>query len=152
MKKLLLILLALVLASCAGQESLRQGQEMIEAGNEEAGLARLEEAMKANPNDAEIRNYYLRHRAVAVQRYLQLGDNARAAGAFDQAEASYQRALRFDPANANAKAGLEALVKERQSRQLLAEADEALKKGDAEAAAAKAKAVLATRRCAPCSS
>ena len=97
MKKLLLILGALVLFGCAGQEALKHGQEMIEAGNEEQGLARLEEAMKANPNDVEIRNYYLRHKAVAVQRYLQMGENARAAGAYDQAEASYQRALRFDP-------------------------------------------------------
>ena len=64
---------ALVLFGCAGQEALKHGQEMIEAGNEEQGLARLEEAMKANPKDAEIRNYYLRHSAVAVQRYLQIG-------------------------------------------------------------------------------
>jgi general secretion pathway protein D len=142
MKKLALILAALVLFGCAGHETLKQGQHMIEAGNEEAGLERLEEAMKANPNDAEIRNYYLRHRAVAVQRYLQIGDNARAGGALEQAEAAYQKALRFDPENANAKAGLDALVKERQSRALLAEADEALKKGDSEAALAKAKEVL----------
>ena len=53
---------------------------MIEAGNEEQGLMRLEEALKHNPNDTELRNYYLRHRAVAVQRFLQAGDNARAAG------------------------------------------------------------------------
>ena len=50
---------------------------MIESGNEEQGLARLEQAMKDHPNDVEIRNYYLRHKAVAVQRYLQIGDNAR---------------------------------------------------------------------------
>ena len=52
MKKILLILGALVLFGCAGQEALKHGQEMVEAGNEEQGLAKLEEAMKANPNDA----------------------------------------------------------------------------------------------------
>jgi len=144
MKKIFLFAIAILVAGCAGQETLRQSQHMIEAGNEEQGLARLEEAMKANPNDVEIRNYYLRHRAVAVQRYLQIGDNARAQGALDQAEASYQRALRFDPENANAKAGLDAVAKERGSRALVAEAQEALKKGDSEAALAKAQEVLKT--------
>jgi general secretion pathway protein D len=142
MKKLLLILGALVLFGCAGQEALKRGQEMIEAGNEEQGLARLEEAMKANPNDVEIRNYYLRHKAVAVQRYLQLGENARTAGAYDQAEASFQRALRFDPENANAKAGLQAVARDRATAALAKEADEAMKRGDTQNALAKAQEVL----------
>jgi general secretion pathway protein D len=144
MKMTFAFVVALLLAGCAGHETLRQGQHMIESGNEEQGLARLEEAMKANPNDVEIRNYYLRHRAVAVQRYLQIGDNARASGALDQAEAAYQRAQRFDPENANAKAGLEAVAKDRASRALVAEAEESLKKGDNEAALAKAQEVLKT--------
>jgi uncharacterized lipoprotein YmbA len=55
MKKLILIAAALALAGCAGKETLKQGQYMIEAGNEEQGLARLEEALKANPNDTELR-------------------------------------------------------------------------------------------------
>jgi general secretion pathway protein D len=144
MKKTLLTLGALVLFGCAGQEALKHGQEMVEAGNEEQGLAKLEQAMKANPNDVEIRNYYLRHKAVAVQRYLQMGDTARAAGAFDQAEAAYQRALRFDMENANAKAGLEALARERATASLVKEADEAMKRGDSQAALAKAQEVLKT--------
>ena len=142
MKKVLLLLSAIVLTGCAGHETLKQSQHMIEAGNEEQGLLRLEEAMKANPNDAEIRNYYLRHRAVAVQRYLQIGDNARASGALEQAEAAYQRAQRFDPDNANARAGLEAVAKDRASRGSVAEAEEALKRGDNEAALAKAHEAL----------
>jgi general secretion pathway protein D len=144
MKKTFAFVIAVLLAGCAGHEALRQGQHMIEAGNEEAGLARLEESMKANPNDVEIRNYYLRHRAVAVQRYLQIGDNARASGALDQAEAAYQRAQRFDPENANARAGLEIIAKERATRGLVTEAEEALKKGDNEVALAKAQEALKT--------
>ena len=141
MKKLT-ILLILFIAGCAGQETLKQSQHMIEAGNEEQGLARLEEAMKANPNDAEIRNYYLRHRAVAVQRYLQTGDNARASGQLDQAQAAYTRAQRFDADNANARAGLAAVAKDRASLSVVKEAEEAFKRGDMDAALAKAKEVL----------
>ena len=89
MKKLLaLIILALVVAACA-HENFRQARIEVEAGNEEAGLARLEQQVKENPNDVELRNYYLRHKEVAVQRYLALGDNARSAGAMDRAMQSY---------------------------------------------------------------
>ena len=142
MKKILLILGALVLFGCAGQEALKDGQEMVEAGNEEQGLAKLEEAMKANPNDAEIRNYYLRRKAIAVQRQLQMGDNARAAGYIDQAEAAYQRAQRFDPANANAQAGLDAVARDRASAVLVKEAEEALRSGNQQEALAKAQEAL----------
>ncbi|HEX6528939.1 MAG TPA: secretin N-terminal domain-containing protein [Burkholderiales bacterium] len=139
---MLLLLASAALVSCAGQEKLKQGQEMIEAGNEEQGLARLEEALKSNPNDTELRNYYLRHRAVAVQRYLQAGDNARAAGQIDAAQVAYQRAQRFDPDNANAQAGLDAVERERASLGTVREAQDALKKGDQDAALAKAKEAL----------
>ncbi len=143
MKKLILSLLASVaLLGCAGPEKLKQGPEMIEAGHEEQGLARLEEALKSNPNDTELRNYYLRHRAVAVQRYLQAGDNARASGNIDAAEVAYQRAQRFDPENANAQAGLDAVERERASLGTVREAQEALKKGNQDAALAKAKQAL----------
>ena len=143
MKKLVLLLAALALFGCA-HETLQHGQDMIEAGNEEQGLAKLEQAMKDHPNDVEIRNYYLRHKAVAVQRYLQIGDNARSSGNVDAAEAAYQRAQRFDPANANAQAGLEAVARERASAGLVKQADEALKRGDNQAALARAQEVLKT--------
>jgi len=143
MKKLVLLLAALALFGCA-HETLQHGQDMIEAGNEEQGLAKLEQAMKDHPNDVEIRNYYLRHKAVAVQRYLQIGDNARSSGNIDAAEAAYQRAQRFDPANANAQAGLEAVARERASAGLVKQADEALKRGDNQAALARAQEVLKT--------
>ena len=67
MKKLLvLILVALALAACATNENFRQARTEVEVGNEEAGLARLEQEMKANAQDVELRNYYMRHKEVAV--------------------------------------------------------------------------------------
>src|SRR5688572_13673585 len=123
-------------------EPLKGGQAKNEAGNEEQGLARLEEALKANPNDTEIRNYYQRHKAVAVQRYLQAGDNYRAAGQIDGAEAAYQRAQRFDPASNHAQAGLDAVARERASQAQVREAQEALKRGDTETALRTAQEVL----------
>ena len=141
-KKLILFFAAAALLGCAGQEALKQGQQMIEAGNEEQGLMRLEEALKHNPNDTELRNYYLRHRAVAVQRFLQAGDNARAAGQLDAAETAYQKAQRFDADNANVTAGLAAVARERASLSVVREAEEAYKRGELDTALNKAKEVL----------
>ena len=80
MKRLAILLTIVIVTGCAG-DTLRQSQALIESGNEEQGLERLEQALREHPDDVELRSYYLRHRAVAVQRYLQTGDNARAAGA-----------------------------------------------------------------------
>jgi general secretion pathway protein D len=133
---------ALALAACAANESFRQGRDMVESGEVDAGLERIEQAMKAAPGDREIRNYYLRNRAVAVQRYLVLGDNARSVGAIDRAEAAYRRALRFDADNERARAGLEAVAKDRRAAAAIAEAEILMKKGDSESAYARAKVIL----------
>jgi general secretion pathway protein D len=138
----LALLASAALVGCAANESFREGRGMVEAGNVDEGLARIEQAMQADPEDREIRNYYLRNRAVAVQRYLATGDNARSAGALDQAEAAYQRALRFDPDNARAKAGMDAVARDRRLAAEVAEAAALMKKGDTQAAYAKAKLIL----------
>jgi general secretion pathway protein D len=119
------------------------GRATLESGNVEEGLAQIEEAARRDPGNVEIRNYLARQRAAAVQRYLAAGDNARSAGQLDQAGEAYQLALRFDPSNANAQAGMDKLEKERASAARVAEAEAAMKSGDSEAAYAKAKEILA---------
>jgi general secretion pathway protein D len=137
------VLAALALFGCAYNQAFVEGRGMVESGNVAEGLARIEEAAKADPKNVEIQNYYRTQRAVAVQRFLSTADNARSSGAIDQAEAAYKQALRFDPDNARAKEGLQKLAKDRQSLGLLAEAEAALKAGDTDAAYAKAKQILA---------
>lgn len=104
-----LIVIALALAACTRGEALQRSRIEIEAGHEEQGLARLEQELQAHPGDTELRNYYLQQKAMAAQRYLALGDNARAAGALERAAAAYARALRIDPENERARASLDAL-------------------------------------------
>src|SRR2546421_2927671 len=106
-------LAAIVLAGCAANETFREGRAMVEAGQVEEGLARIEQAMRADPYDLEIRNFYLRNRAVALQRYIAIGDNTRAAGALDQADTAYRAASRLEPDNPRVKAGLEAVARDR---------------------------------------
>jgi general secretion pathway protein D len=141
-KNLLTVLVSAALAGCAANETFRDGREMVEAGYVDEGLARIEEALKADPYDKEIRAFYLRNRGLALQRYIAMGDNARTSGHFDQADAAYQRALRLDPDNARAKAGLELLARDRRTAAAVAEAQALMKKGDTEAAYGIAKQVL----------
>ncbi len=139
---LVVIAAAAAMAGCAANETFREGRALVEAGAVEEGLARIEEALAADPHDREMRNFYLRNRAVAVQRYLAVAENARRAGAFDSAQAAYQRALRFEPDSARAQQGLAALALERRSAVAAAEAESLLRKGESEAAYAKAKQIL----------
>ncbi len=143
LKVLLASMAALLAASCAYNETFVQGRRMVESGHVEEGLALIGQAAAKDPDNVEVRNYYLRQKAVAVERFLTEGGNARSANVLDDAEKAYRRALGFDADNARAKAGLEAVAKDRRSVAKLAEADAALKSGDDEAAAAKAKEVLA---------
>jgi general secretion pathway protein D len=144
MKKIIaLTCIALALAACATNESFRQARIEVEAGNEEEGLARMEKELAANPKDTELRNYYQRHKDVAVQRYLAYGDNARSAGMPERAEEGYRRALRFDPENPRALAGLKALQKDREHLALLTEAQAALKAGNEAEAQQKLRQILA---------
>jgi len=143
MKKLLaFVILALVVAACATNEEFKKARIEVEAGNEEQGLARLEQEIKAHPEDVELKNYYQRHKDVAVQRYLALGDNARAAGAPDRAQAFYERALRFDPQNQHGQVGIQMVRKDREHRTLLVDAEQALKAGNAADAQAKLSKIV----------
>jgi predicted TPR repeat methyltransferase len=108
-RRFTLLLVALALAACTNDEALRESRIDIEAGHEEQGLARLAQELNAHPDDMELRDYYLRQKALAAQRYLALGDNARAAGALERAAAAYARALRIDPQNERARVSRDAL-------------------------------------------
>ncbi len=147
MNKLFLILALAIIAfmsvSCTTSQSYIDGRSMVEAGDVEGGLAKIGEELKKDPGNTEIRNYYERQKAVAVQRYLATGDNARSAGALDQAAQAYGQALRFDPENARAREGTENIRKDRESAGQVVEAQTAFKSGDTDKAYAKAKEILA---------
>jgi general secretion pathway protein D len=142
-KRFLLAFAALSIFGCAQNQPFIDARKEFESGDVEGGLAKIEAAAKADPQNQEIRNYLERQRAVVVQRYLANGENARSAGSLDQAEQAFKSAQRFDPGNARAKEGLERIAKDRRSVKLVMEAEDAMKVGDADVAYFKAKQVLA---------
>jgi general secretion pathway protein D len=138
-----LFTVVIFLFGCATSHQFTEGQKLVETGNVEEGLAVIEQELKKDPSNPEIRNYYDRQKAVAVQRYLQTGDNALSQRYFDQAEAAYKQALRFDSQNARGQQGLSQVEAAKKTAGRAAEAELLYKKGETEAAYAKAKEVLA---------
>lgn len=143
-RHVILLCAALAIAGCATTNpAFVEGRSLIESGNVEQGLARLEEATRAEPGNQEYRTYYYRQRDLAIQRYLGLAESARGVNSLDAAEASYRRILALDPSNSRATAGLDALQLERRHGDLMRQAEESYKQGDHDAARAKAREILA---------
>jgi general secretion pathway protein D len=145
---LALTLSALLVAGCAtppvnGNRSLfEEGRALINSGQVEQGLERVQAASQQEPANAEYRSLYFRQRDVAVQRYLVLGDSARGTGKLEEAEAAYKQALALDSTNARAAAALDALQADRRHRALLTEAEALIKGNKPDDAQAKVREVL----------
>lgn len=140
---LCLTMMAAALAGCAGDRYHREGLNALADGKLEDGLAKLEQAVQAEPENIRFRSDLLNRRTELVQRLLAEADNLRAAGKLEQSESSYVRVMNLEPANNRARAGVEALMRERRHEALLEQARASMKQGDAERANAAIQVVLA---------
>jgi general secretion pathway protein D len=143
MKHAGLFVFALLLAACTAQRSYEDGLGLIEQDRLEDGLARIEEAMKLEPENRQYRAALFRERDAALQRQLALAEAARQQGQFDAAEELYKRVARIAPDNPRARSGLAAVKSERRQRAQLADAEALFKKGDEASALASVRSVLA---------
>jgi general secretion pathway protein D len=141
--RILILLALLAVSGCAADRAFKEGRALVESGEVEPGLARVQEASRLDPHNLAYRQYYVRQRDIAVQRYIALAESARTAGRYDEAEAAYRRAQALDPDNPRAANGIEALRIDRRHRALVADAEERLKKGDVDGAYAEVREVLA---------
>ena len=138
-KAALLLLVVATAAGCAAQKLHRDGMDMLEEGQVEEGLSKLEQASKAAPDNVSYRRDWLRNREQLANRLLAAANSERGSGRLEAAQAIYERILRFDASNGRAMLGLEELAADRRHELLLEEARRLLKKGDAEAARALLK-------------
>jgi len=136
------ILLALLLAGCAGERYHRAGLGLLAEGKVEEGLRNLEQASKEEPDNVVFRADLLNRRAEQVNRLLAEADSARTAGKLEPAELLYQRVLAIMPGNGRAAEEIEALARERRYAPIVEQAGVAVKKGDVEQAQALLRAVL----------
>ncbi|WP_308632441.1 secretin N-terminal domain-containing protein [Massilia sp. YIM B02763] len=138
-------LLSLLLAGCAAQQAYREGNELVAQDRVEAGLAKYQEALAADPQNVVYKAAWLRARDGAVNRLLTQADRALADGKPDLAQQDYRRVLAVDPVNDRARAGLRQVEADRRHALLLDEARAALARKDLEPARQKVGAVLAER-------
>lgn len=125
----LLCAVVAMVAGCAGSQAFRQGTELLSEGKAEQGLAKLEEAVKLEPRNAEYRIALAVQRASIVSGLISTGEAARREGRLTEAERAYRQALAIDANNAMARQGLDALVAERRHRAGVIEAEGLFKKG-----------------------
>ena len=95
------------LAGCSATQLFNEGMSDINAGRLEIGLAKMEDAVKKDPDSAFLQTQLRMTRKYVVQRVLQEADAARAASDFTGARRLYEHVLELDKANAQALAGLE---------------------------------------------
>jgi general secretion pathway protein D len=143
LRGIVLALALVTLAACVRSPVLDEVKRDLAAGDAAAALARLDEAVRADPDNRELRAYYLRQRDLLVARETAAAQQALALGQYAQARAAFEAALRFDPENARALAGLRDLDAARRRAQRLAEAESLAARGDARKAEDIARAVLA---------
>lgn len=137
--------LALLLAGCAAQQAYREGNELVAQDRVEAGLAKYQEALAADPQNVVYKAAWLRARDSAVNRLLTQADRSLADGKPELAQQDYRRVLAVDPVNDRARAGLRQVEADRRHAMLLDEARAALARKDLEPARQKAGAILAER-------
>ncbi|MDB5815459.1 MAG: putative secretion system protein GspD-like [Rhodocyclales bacterium] len=127
-----LFITVLALAGCAATQAFREGNALIAAGKNEEGLAKIEEAVKLNPQNIEYRIALASRRSSIINRLVLSGETARNEGRLSDAEKAYRQVGALDANNAMARQGLEAVVLERRHRQVIADAEALLKKGTAQ--------------------
>ncbi|HZP92632.1 MAG TPA: tetratricopeptide repeat protein [Burkholderiales bacterium] len=142
MRKQALLLLLVLVAGCGGDTALRDGRRLIEQGRVEEGIYRLEQGVKAHPDDEALRTFYARSRDLYINQLLYEGEKARKLGQVERALAAFRRALELNPDSARAQAGLQAAEAELRQRDAVRQAQAAFDAGNPDEALVKVKAVL----------
>lgn len=135
------VFLALSLAGCA--TGLTEGRKLIDAGQSEAGIARLRTGMIEEPDNLELKAYYHTQRERIASQLLTQAQADLDAGRFDAAEAALNKVVAIHPENPRAHTLLDNLATARENQQRLQAASQALTAGHPEEAEQTARLILA---------
>ncbi|MDR6929235.1 secretin N-terminal domain-containing protein [Pseudomonas sp. BE134] len=128
---LLSVCIVAALAACSSaQIANKEGTELIESGQYEAGLARIEEGLREDPRDTALHIALTSGRALAVTSLLTQGDMDRAQRDFASARMAYGRVLNIEPNNRRAQDALRQLEYLRSMDEKLELARGDLRRGD----------------------
>ena len=141
-RSLCVLLLSALTAGCATDRLRREGVKAYEQGAYEKAIANLEQALKNDPSNLELRLDLRSRREAAVQQLLTAADNARANGDGEFAARSYQRVLTLEPGNDRALRGLEGVQADRRHAERTAKAAQLFAAKQFDAAEIEVHAVL----------
>ncbi len=142
MQPIVLVAVMLLLASCAGGRAYRQGMDLTEKGQIEAGLEKLEQATKEAPDNMRYRVALVNLRLKTINELLLSADANVEESRLAEAEIQYTRVLKLDKDNVRAKAGLKRVTHARQHIELMISAKADFDTGDFASVAEKTRAVL----------
>ena len=95
------------LAGCSAKQLFIEGELDIKAGRWDVGLAKIEDAVRKDPDSAFLRTELRLKRAYVIQSLLRDADTARVASRFAEARELYSHVLDLDSDNVQARTGLE---------------------------------------------
>jgi general secretion pathway protein D len=131
------------LAACSSaQVAKKEGTDLMESGQYEAGLARIQEGLKENPRDTELHLALTSGRARAVTALLTQAEMDRSQRDFASARLTYGRVLTLEPNNRRAQDGLRQLEHMRSLDDKLELARGDLRRGDIYGADRQVKQIL----------
>lgn len=138
----LLTPLLLVLSGCAGTRYHNNGLRLFAEGKPEEGLTMLQTASSIEPRNAEFRIDMLKATSAHVKALVQRANDAVANDNIAEARQLYARALRFDPANDQARHHLAVIELDARTARLIAESDRMLREERLDAAREKITTAL----------
>lgn len=131
------------LAACSSaQVANKEAADLIDQGQYEAGLARIEEGLRENPRDTELHLLLNSGRAKAITALLTAGDTDRSRRDFASARTAYMRVLTIEPNNRRAQDALKQLEYLRTMDEKLELARGDLRRGDIYGADRQVKQIL----------
>ncbi|MDR4513764.1 secretin and TonB N-terminal domain-containing protein [Nitrosomonas sp.] len=145
-----LLITTLIISGCAinnktfgtRNKAFEEGQLLIQNGELELGLLRLEQAAQEEPNNKEIRAVLTRQRDAVLGQMLTDAVNTRLSGDLDLAEEKFLRILDLFPRNERAQAGLDAVSQDRDHVASVEYAQQLLTLNDVDGAEKAVRAVL----------
>ena len=137
-----MLAIAVGVSGCAGQMAFREANQLVAKDQVEAGLLKYQEAVKAEPGNAEYRAAYLVARDRAAQRLLDQSERQLAEGHPDLAEQGFRRVLGLDQMNERARSGLRAIERDSRQTKLMGAAIEHANKKEYELAKQRLNALL----------
>ncbi len=142
LRTLSLSVLVLALSGCAAEMAYRDGRNLVEKDQVEAGLLKYQEAVDRDPGNAVYRSAYINARDRTTARLLAQAEQLTGEGKYALAAQDYQRVLAFNPQNERARGGLRALEMADRHDKLLAQARASLEQKEFEAAKNRVGTVL----------